>query len=437
MIGGNPMGLKWSALSAWLSEALWYALFISLFFAAVVFILWCCCRLYIVARRKGFRPVGGMTLIMAAAFAGGAVGGVAAVMLPTEQWPESAENATIIAALFIAPLLTTAAVVVLVPRRRNRSGGARRVTFLFSAGLRRFEIGLRILAVGAIGAGLSAPLWATWNEGLRLLMFAGSLFAIGPLLNHYRARASRPGLEQTVQADARPPLFYLRPFARETDAFVWLPNKQVANYSSLPLSSNVFRVYKVSVEQYLTGALTETIGPVLALGNPLDVLPPEGAARTYAEDEKDGDEGWKRQFRDIGGRAAALLMTPAWSDELKWELREIRRQRWHTKLFLVTPPQPQSMWVTDKIYAGLIESARGVQRKPWKAAARQLRATGYAVDPAVPPPGSVLTFDTDGAPIVLTRGIRRPEEYAAAVHCQLARSGLAPHPPSIKDSASS
>ena len=131
-------------------------------------------------------------------------------------------------------------------------------------------------------------------------------------------------------------------------------------------------------------------------------------------------------------------MTPAWSDELKWELREIRRQRWHTKLFLVTPPQPQSMWVTDKIYAGLIESARGVPRKPWKAAARQLRATGYAVDPAVPPPpGSVLTFDTEGAPVVLTRGIRGPEEYAAAVHGQLARSGLAPYPPSIKDSASS
>jgi hypothetical protein len=429
---------EWSALNTWLSEALYYALFILLLFAGVVFITWCCGRLYAVARRKGFRPVGSITLIMAAAFAGAAVSGVAVAVLPTEQWPEWAENAALFAALFAVPLLTTAAVVGLLPRRRNRSGGARRVAFLFSRGMRRFEISIRILAVGAIGAGLSAPLWATWNEGLRLLMFAGSLFAIGPTLNHYRTRASRPALEQTVQADPRPPVFYLRPFAREADAFVWLPNKQVAHDTSLPLSSNVFRVYKLSVEQYLTAALKETIGPVVALGNPLDVLPPEVAARTYAKDEKDGDEGWKRQFRDIGGRAAALLMTPAWSDELRWELREIRRQRWHTKLFLVTPPQPQSMWVTDKIYAALIESARGVPRKPWKAAAQQLRATGYAVDPAVPPPpGSVLIFDIEARPVLLTQGISRPEEYATALHGHLVRPGLAPHPPSIEDSASS
>jgi hypothetical protein len=304
--------------------------------------------------------------------------------------------------------------------------------------MRGFEISLRILAFGAIVAGLSAPLWATWKEGLRLVLLGGSLFAMGPVFDHYRKRASRPGLEQTVQADPRPPVFYLRPFAREADAFVWLPNKHVANYTSQPAPEGLLRVYKVSVEQYLTGALTETIGPVLALGNPLDVLPPEGAARTYAEDEKDGDEGGKRQFRDIGGRAAALLMTPAWSDELRWELREIRRQGWHTKLFLVTPPQPQSMWVTDRIYAALMESARGVPRKPWKAAARQLRATGYAADAAVaPPPGSVLTFDIEGKPVVLTQGIRRPEEYAAAVHGHLTQPGLAPHPPSIEDSASS
>jgi hypothetical protein len=147
---------------AWLSEALWLAFFVVSFIVAVLFIMWCCCRLYVVVRRKGFRPVGGSTLIMAAAVAGLALGGVVAGVLPTEQWQESAENVTIITALFATPLLTTAAVVWLVPRRRNRSGGARRVAFLFSPWMRRSEIGMRILAVGAIGAGLSAPLWATW-----------------------------------------------------------------------------------------------------------------------------------------------------------------------------------------------------------------------------------------------------------------------------------
>jgi hypothetical protein len=389
----------------------------------VIAIIWCCSRLYFVVRRKGYRPVGATVLVMASAFAGFIIDFAALGMLPTEEWSEVAENGTVIAAVLLVPFATVAAAVWLSPRRRNRVAGERRVSFLFSPWMRRLDSGSRIVGVILIGAGLSAPVWWSWNEGLRLVYTGLLMLGVRPLLAYYRGRASRPGLEQTIRTDLRRPVLYLRPFAREGDAFTWLPNKQIGQYTRTPISNNIFRVWKVSVEQYLTPALTETVGPVLALGNPLDTIPPEGAARIYASDDTPSDdEGWKRQFRTLAAGAAAMLMTAAWSDQLQWELREIRRRDWHTKLFLVTPPrQQQSMWVTDRLFAALVESARGAPRRPWTTAVRRLHDSGYRVDRADdPPPGSVLTFTADGAPILLARDIRQPEGYAVVVRRHVA-----------------
>ncbi|HEY4962907.1 MAG TPA: hypothetical protein VII29_18780, partial [Terriglobales bacterium] len=60
----------------------------------------------------------------------------------------------------------------------------------------------------------------------------------------------------------------------------------------------------IPFEAYLGGAFRERIGPFIALGNPEDYLPPEGANRTYVD-----DEGWYEYFERIARRAACMAMS--------------------------------------------------------------------------------------------------------------------------------
>ena len=73
--------------------------------------------------------------------------------------------------------------------------------------------------------------------------------------------------------------------------------------------------------------------PFMALGNPFDWVPPQGAARSYTP-----DEDWQRHFLTYAAAAVAIVMDGSSSDGLYWELAEIVRNGWQTKLFF-SPPQ--------------------------------------------------------------------------------------------------
>lgn len=66
-----------------------------------------------------------------------------------------------------------------------------------------------------------------------------------------------------------------------------------------------------TVEELLGSAITASLGPFVAFGSPLDYVPPDGAARLYAADDR-----WENEFLDLAGRARILLTVPQCSSNL-------------------------------------------------------------------------------------------------------------------------
>lgn len=157
------------------------------------------------------------------------------------------------------------------------------------------------------------------------------------------------------------------------------------------------------------------IGPWIALGNPADFVPPNGAARTYVADEE-----WQAQFQDLAARAACCVMVAGLSDQVRWELSTLRALDLHPRLFILTPPRrPRSSALARLL-------TRPAQRRhlaavPWADLAAALRDAGYHPSVEPPGPGAVVGFDASGQSRVLTSNAASAGAIVAAMAVGLGR----------------
>jgi hypothetical protein len=320
--------------------------------------MWWCLRQYYRARRKGYYPMLAATVVFGGAF----LIVIAGIALLDAFWYGRATMVVLL--LFPVPALVVTVLVALLPRRPRRAG-ERRSLFLFVA------------------------------FGVAVLGFA-------------RERLGTPGLAETVTADTRPAVLYLREFQQESNPFAWVDPQEHSRYTRRPQQiSN-----SVTFEQYFGAEFASQLGPFVALGNPLDSVPPEGAARSYAP-----DEDWQQHFCALAGAAAAIVMHGSRSDNLRWELAEITRHGWQRKLFLLTAPVPQKRG--GRLLSVALRLAKGVRIPRWEQFAAELTEIGLHVPPTKPNPGSVLTFDAAGRAEVLIHGAQQPEEFVTAVRTRL------------------
>lgn len=381
--------------------------------------MWWCGRQYYRARGKGYRPASAGTVVGGGAVAAFVAVIVGDVLVVDSTWSGAAKYAVVLLT-FPVPALVATALVAPLPRRLRRAG-PRSSRFLTSPACRVLEGGLAVAAVAAGVGGIvgfwffPADLWFIPADALRLLQFAGILWASRALLRFYRGRLDAPTLSDTVTADPRPAVLYLRAFRQESDAFVLGSNKELSRYTRQP--TTITFTILVTFEQFLGAEFIRQLGPFVALGNPLDPLPPEGAARSYAP-----DEDWQRHFLTLATDAAAIVMDGSRSDNLHWELTEITRNGWQPRLFFLTAPAPRARAVVRLLYA-LVRSAKGVRIPRWEQLAAELERTGLHVPPTEPGPGSVLAFDAAGRAEVVVRGAQQPEEFVAAVRMRLVREG--------------
>ena len=235
-----------------------------------------------------------------------------------------------------------------------------------------------------------------------------------------------PSATEAVEQDPRPPVLYLRSFDQEMLKFVHLKDEEKARYNTflnyagdvnLPpfeqaiytaLNSSALLTFgsveseDVTFEKYFRGEVMERIGPFVALGNPIDSLPTEGAFRDYQIDER-----WKDVFFNHSERAACILMQLGSSDNLQYELTAILSRHISHKLFILTPPQEnlkdRYAWVRKYI----------LREKPanWQAFSAILQKNGFRIPDEPLGIGSVLTFEKDGSPLVLVRNAFQPQEY--------------------------
>jgi hypothetical protein len=230
-----------------------------------------------------------------------------------------------------------------------------------------------------------------------------------------RVRRQRRAASATEAAadDRRAPVLYLREFRHERQPFVSGDAESLKRYLKnavrwVPkwLQPAWTGVQVVSAEEYLAEAMGAQIGPFLALGGPLDELPPLGAARDYAE-----DADWQTRFMTLAQAARAIVLVPGTSDALKWELHTLLNAGLAAKLLVLVGSdtfQSSALWWVGRLY--------GWRNPDWSSFRGLLQVSGYSVPPHAPRPYSVLCFDKAGRGGWLADGTAvAPELYAAAM----------------------
>jgi hypothetical protein len=246
-------------------------------------------------------------------------------------------------------------------------------------------------------------------------------------------RQKMPPAAAAIERDPRPPVLYLRSFDQEDLIFV--VRKDQAKFNDLLLYADDIQlpdglralyygsntllgvlgfhspiIQNITFEKYFRTEVTRRIGPLIALGNPIDSLPAEGAFRDYQIDER-----WKDIFYERSARCACILMQLGTSNNLQFELVSIVRRGMRHKLFILTQPQAY-------LYDLMAPARKYILReKPanWGTFSEILRVNGYQVPQEDLGLGAILTFEPDGQPLILKQGAFEPEEYIGPIQERL------------------
>ena len=253
------------------------------------------------------------------------------------------------------------------------------------------------------------------GDSWRLLL--GVLFASGA--GEYFLRAGRRiETAPTVLPRIEGSVLYLRAFGDERVPFVSGPASMLGQYTDqftakvTILKHRNDPTLRLTLDDFLGEAVADQIGPFVALGNPVDTLPPDGAIREYAPDDQ-----WKERFAQLAADADCIVITFGESQNLEWELAEIRRNGMSQKLCVFTPP----LTLRKNEFGALrksIDEARASRTRlasTWTAATDVLRRAGYECDSVCPGFGAAVMFDEAGKSKVLTTEARTPAEYIAPV----------------------
>lgn len=275
------------------------------------------------------------------------------------------------------------------------------------------------------------------------LLSAALTLAVGgkALINVGKRIKGQVAIEDVARSDPRPPVLFLRPFVADPQPFVQGFSSKYGKYSNEAQQAMTHLrsmadaegnrrdedpIISIPFEMYLGPAFCERIGPLIALGNPEDYLPPDGAIRTYAE-----DEGWYEYFERLARRAGAVVMPLSSSDNLRKELTFLVREGLQRRLFVFTPlfqptdtqawfPWFQTVrwWILSRGF-GLIRPTEAAT--DWTQIGKELAGLGFELGPD-PGRGAVITFDSEGKAIVLRTGADTPLEFVEPVREHLERT---------------
>jgi hypothetical protein len=331
---------------------------------------------------------------------------IAGIVLATAIDEDALVPAIILITLVVPVLLTLA--VRLLPARNPRTGGRRSV---------RFPYGRAAQACFAVSAGFAIAAPASGVP--QLMSVAVSLAVAGLTCREIARRATIPDLATTLATDSRAPVLYLRPFQQDEDVFVEVPRSRREFWTDWRrnIARHTTSQRFVTLDGYVRREITASIGPLVALGNPLDFVPPHGAARVYAP-----DDSWRDQFAELAQRAACCLLVAGLSSQVGWELTRLRELGLHQRLFVVTKPLRQRMRSGGRGLAGLLGSF--LTKPPrlhfdppvaWSEFSALLQRAGYTTGSGDPGPGSVVSFDVNARVVVLARDARSAAEIVSAI----------------------
>ncbi len=324
--------------------------------------------------------------------------------------------------VFYAPLLASAGLFALilheVPLKQRL--GPRKVPFLY-----------RGASILLIVASIVSPVVFLVVFHLSIV---NSLRLLAPLTtaalacSYLAYRAAAPDLDETLRADTRPSVLYLRTFKDEERLFARPPRgaRDVLSQYFNRYSHSPNKLYQ-TFEEFFTVSIRTRLGPFVALGNPEDSLPPLGAGRTYASDET-----WKKEVERLAKDALCILAPVSQSESLEWELGHLMRSGLLKKLFILTPPSasqpltsPLVRLIDFLIRLLTVESIEKWKRReamPWEDFRAALAKLGYILPITDPGLGSIVAFDRTGNATTIVQGVGTADEYLEAIAMRLSQA---------------
>jgi hypothetical protein len=149
------------------------------------------------------------------------------------------------------------------------------------------------------------------------------LNSVSDLFAQLRRRLARSASE-LARKDQRPPILLLRSFQ---DDAITVENERFWGYRFLRVRNERIRLEEVIAESLYT------YGPLIALSNPLDALPPLGAAK-----ENISDDHWKSAVESYVEHAQKIVLIAGPTPNLAWEVNLILSKEMASKCLFVFPP---------------------------------------------------------------------------------------------------
>ena len=181
-----------------------------------------------------------------------------------------------------------------------------------------------------------------------ILLVAFVVFAFLMQICDATARAkTRISANELIASDARKPVLFLRAFA---DDQVELPAASLGFLGTLLSLGRHRKTFdELLVEE---GTL---YGPVVALGNPKDKVPPYGVARGYFQNAE-----WKKAVSDLARDSALIVLCIDDTESVWWEVEHIFQNGYADKTLFVLPPKHRSVAQDKSLLPRLVQQLPSV-----------------------------------------------------------------------------
>lgn len=229
-------------------------------------------------------------------------------------------------------------------------------------------------------------------EQLEAVLYTAGLlslpsFSLAIVFGQQKSRALLQ-VESHEVASRDPQVLYLRAFVEDRQAHTDYPDGLGWIAST--------------VDQFLGPGLRTSFGEIIALGSPLDQLPPGVWPGRATPKLYESDDSWQDRVSALASTVRVILLHPGATSALQWELTKLRELGLHTKLFAAMPPASRY-------------SKKRVTVAPEGIVAAFADA-GYSVQEEHLLPGSVLTFDDAARSLLLATGLGYdPAPYVEAI----------------------
>jgi hypothetical protein len=247
----------------------------------------------------------------------------------------------------------------------------------FSLGALYFLIG--ILNVVFFGL-LATPLWLPRPDNIPsqlpyltlLLAVPGGvlvlqLLGLGRMANN-AARQHAAKLYQSVREwDDRPPVLFLRSFDQDK-----VPIPAQTRDPILQWPAGLGRAQELDELILEAGA---PFGPIIAIGDPRNPIPPLGAARIFV---RNADQDWKSVVADLIAACRAVVICPHTSSGVAWEIEQVRPPTVLARTIILASPK-MSAEDTSSLFAEITGGPITLKRRQRAVAAFQDPVDGWTL----------------------------------------------------------